>query len=157
MAFIGFIVNKKDEDNFEKALKNTIKECTISINEKSIANVKNIHFETVIIDRNISKKYENYLSEIIKTSKYLIVNADKFDFSQIKNANLTIITYGFSNKSTVTTSSVEDETILICLQRSIKNIKGKYVETQELKANLPDNSEDLYLKMAIRTVELLYN
>lgn len=157
MAFIGFIVNKKDEDNFEKALKNTIKECTISINEKSIANVKNIHFETVIIDRNISKKYENYLSEIIKTSKYLIVNADKFDFGQIKNANLTIITYGFSNKSTVTTSSVEDETILICLQRSIKNIKGKYVETQELKANLPDNSEDLYLKMAIRTVELLYN
>ena len=155
MSFIGFLVKKKDEKIFEKLLKDTILECPISINERSIFNIKNVHFETIVLDRNIKEGYESDLNEIIKSARYLIINIDSVDIAKIKNVDLTIITYGFSSKSTITASSVEDDGLLICLQRSIEGIYGQIVEPQELC--IKDEIQNPYLKMAIGAMKLLYN
>ena len=157
MSFIGFLVKRKDEKNFRELLKNIICEEAIAINEKSISNIKNVHFETVIMDKNIIEARENDLNEIVKNVKYLIINADKVDMSKIKDANLTIITYGFNNKSTITASSVEDDNLLICLQRNIKGIKGNEIEPQEVKQDQDAKLKDSYLKMALVATELIYH
>ena len=45
--------------------------------------------------------------------------------------NINVITYGFNSKSTVTTSSVNEENLLLCIQRTILNINNKKIEPQE--------------------------
>ena len=160
MTFIGFLAEKKDGSFLKKALKSVLEEAkiktmTVAINEKSIGNVKNIHFETVIIDRDIKDEHEVELKEILKTTKYIIINADKVNIKKIENMKLNIITYGFGNKCTVTSSSVE-EGDLVCLQRSINNINGIEIEPQEIKLTLNYPYEKQYLNMAIGTIKMLY-
>ena len=162
MTFIGFLAEKKDENHFESVLKKYLeningKAMTVAINEKSISNLKSIRFETIIIDRNIKAEFEKELKEILKASKYLIINADMVNIENFKEMNLTVITYGFGNKCTVTASSVEEENTLICLQRAIKNIKNNEIEPQEISTNARDTLDNQYLNMAVETVKLLYN
>ena len=157
MSFVGFLVKEKYENDFENILKRTINDGVIAINEKSISNVKNVHFETIVIDRNIKAEFEDDLNAIIKMARYLIINADKLDINKIRGLNVTIITYGFNNKSTITASSVEEDDMLICLQRNIEGINGKEIECQELKLCTEEKVEDAYLQMALSTIKLLYN
>ena len=46
----------------------------IFINDKNISNVKNIKFETIIIDAKIKNKFE--LRKILSNAKYIILNSD---------------------------------------------------------------------------------
>lgn len=159
MTFIGFLTEKKDENNFKKELKTmlekfNIKAVVVAINEKNIENVKNIKFQTIIIDRNIEEKAIDKLKNILKVTKYIIVNADVIYMEKIENMNLTIITYGFASKCTITASSVDEEDMLFCLQRSIYNIYNKKIEPQETKSFTQIANK--YLKMALITVEFLY-
>ena len=60
MSFIGVISNKKSFDNIKNELikfDNNISLIHISL--KSIANIKNIKFEIIIIDEKI-EKFDNY-------------------------------------------------------------------------------------------------
>lgn len=157
MTFIGFTANIEDETNFGKSLKEYlrkigIKAIVVAINEKSINNIKNIHFETIIVDRNLKG-----LKEILKTARYLILNADSVNTEQFQSMNLTVITYGFGNKSTITASSVDEEKMLLCLQRGINNIQNKAVEPQEISIKKNENEKNEYLYMIIGSIMLLYN
>ena len=82
MAFIGIIADSKYEIGLKRILDNRLnrvnKEHTIiAINDKSIENIKNIRFETIlVIDLKHVKSSEDILNELFKNSKYLVVNAD---------------------------------------------------------------------------------
>ena len=156
MFFIGVITNQKNEIYIREKLKKIIPiENIIFITEKNIFNIKNIKFETIIIDSKLNNIKE--LRKIISNAKYIILNADiQMDFDIINNLQLNIITYGFNNKSTFTVSSIEENDIIICLQRIIINKKRIKIEPQEYQLKSTENT-DKYATIATSIIEILYN
>ena len=137
MAFIGVISDSKSEKTISELLEKKLGNHNniIVINSKSVENIKNIKFETVLILNNnkIIEENSNAFSKIIKNSRYLILNADiELQLKMEEHIELNIITFGFNPKSTITASSVE-ENILICIQRNLKDINNKMLEQQEIK------------------------
>ena len=66
---------------------------------------------------------------------YLVVNADDkniFPYLQPRRAKL--ITYGFNNKACVTASSITDDGLHICIQRSFETLDGITRDPQEFAA-----------------------
>lgn len=150
MPFIGVITNQKNEHYVKENLKGIFKDDNIIfINEKNILNIKNIVFETILVDKQI--KNDVQLNKIIVKSKYLILNND-LQFSNKENA----ITYGFNNKSTFTVSSIDEKNIIICLQTCILNIDNKEIEPQEFKMN-NDENVDKYAIIGTEIVKVLYD
>ena len=132
MSLIGIITNQKNESYVIKELSKYVPiDNIIFITEKNIKNIKNVKFQTILIDREI--KSSNSLKNIISNSKYIILNSDltNIDLSVLNNIKLNIITYGFNNKATFTVSSIGEDKIIICLQRIIKNVFEEKFEPQE--------------------------
>ncbi len=164
MAFIGIIADSKYEGEIKRVLDNKLnsinKEHTvILINDKSIENMKNIRFETIlVIDLSKVKGKEEMLNELFKNSKYLILNSDmESDLELINNMKLNVITFGFNSKSTITASSVE-ENLLICLQRKIENINREVLEPQEIIVKIENKklSTTHHNLMGIAGILLIY-
>lgn len=164
MAFIGIIVDSKHETQIKRTLEAKLnipnKEHTIiAINDKSIENIKNIRFETILImDVNEVQSKEKLLNEVFEKSKYLVINADMESTLEIvNNMKVNIITFGFNSKSTVTASSVE-EPFLICLQRKIVDINKEILEPQELEVKIADKklSNSSHNLMGIASILLIY-
>ena len=122
MSLMGIITNSKNEEYMVKELSDYFPfQNIIFITDKNIENVRNIKFEILAIDCNI--KNIDILKLIISNAKFIILNADlTINIGMLENLDLTIITYGFNNKATLTVSSVAENNIIICLQRIIKNI-----------------------------------
>ena len=155
MFFIGVITNKKNESYLKKELKSIIPTDNIFIiNDGNIENIKNIKFEIVIIDKQINNKLE--LRNILSKSKYIILNSDiEMNVEAINNLKLIAITYGFNSKCTFTVSSITENNIIICLQRSIKNIKSEIIEPQEYILKNEENIEK-YAIIATGIIKILY-
>lgn len=155
MPFIGIITEENKENSIRRALLEELKfkeSSILFIKEKSIENIKNIKFETIIIDREF--KNIEMLKIILKNSRYLIINTDKIEkLNILENLKITVITYGFNPKATITASSVNDEEILVCIQRSIIDKQGKEIEPQEIKKEL---IQDTNCTMAITVIALIY-
>ena len=141
MSFIGIITNIKNETYMSKILEKVfVEEQIIFITDKNIENMRNIRFESIVIDTKLEQI--EYLKAILLNTKYVILNADivlKTDI--LENLNLVVISYGFQNKATFTVSSVEESTIIICLQRIIKSISGKKYEPQEFEVKNNQNTD----------------
>lgn len=162
MAFIGIISDSKSEKIIKMVLDEKLEKSNniIIINSKSVENLKNIKFETVLIanNNNTIKENKETLNKIISNTKYLIINADiELEFQFEEQVELNVITFGFNPKATITASSVEDD-ILLCIQRNIKSIEGKIIEQQEMKItffgeNIGINTNNL---MGISAIMLLY-
>lgn len=152
----GVITNKKNETYIKNKLSDILSpENIIFITEKNILNVKNIKFEIIIIDTKIKNKIE--FRKIISNSKYIILNSDiDMNLETIKNLDLIVLTYGFNSKSTFTVSSIEENNIIICLQRIIFNEKGKEIEPQEYELEFSENV-DKYIIIATEIVKILYS
>lgn len=159
MSFIGIICENKNEKLIKEIFNNIKNRKIIIFNEDNIENFKNITFETIAIissDTKILDKNE-ILKNIISKAKYLIVNADIYGYLKIvNNMNLNILTYGFNSKSTITASSVDDENILICIQRNIFNINNIMIEPQEIKISKKNNKLNTALTMGVTAILLLY-
>ncbi len=158
MFFVGIISNK-NEISFIKKINKIVNNITIvEINEKSIDNIKNIKFNTILIKENsniLNHKIEQIMN-ILRTTKYIIINSDiEIDLKVLTNTSIRVITYGFNSKSTVTTSSITDEDILICLQRNITNINGNIIEPQEILKNRLKEVDTLEI-LAIMCIEIIY-
>ena len=149
MNFIGVAATEKDEDYIIKKIEEKLKNKSvkvISINNNSIENIKNVKFETVVIDdilinnKNTNmQKNKEILKSIINNSKNIILNSDIIEnLDMVKNLNLSIVTYGFNSKATITMSSLNDDNMLVCLQRNIKIIDGSVVEQQEVNIELEE-------------------
>lgn len=162
MAFIGIIIESKREDELKQAIKNKLNELNekytvIVINEKSIENFKNVIFEIVVLDTNVLRN-NRFLKNIILNSKRLIINSDyEENLEVIKNLKLTVITYGMKSKSTITISSVEEDNMLMSIQRSIKTIKGDIIEPQEMKICQKRQQGNLYIYMILAIFSIIFD
>lgn len=144
----------------ESKLNSPNKEHTIiAINDKSIENIKNIRFETIlIIDLAKVESEKKALNEILKNSKYVILNADiESNLEELEGVKLNIITFGFNSKSTITASSVE-ENFIICLQRKIIDIEKRVIEPQEIEVKMIDKkmSSRHHNLMGMASILLIY-
>ena len=152
MLFIGIVTDSKSENDIEQLLQknNALKENNvIFIKEKNIDNIKNVHFDTVVINREFKKMEE--LNKVLENAKNVIINMDtNGDNEEINVVNSNIITYGFNSKSSITISSVTDDDVLICVQRNIYNNYGE-IEVQEIKIenNANYNIYDLIVVMVL--------
>lgn len=160
MPFVGILSDKKNEKEFNKLLterlqKEQIKTDIICINNNSIDNLKNVKFDTILIDKEDISKYEEKLKNILKDANYLIINSDLMkDVNILKDLNLSVITYGFNSKATITASSIEDGNNILCLQRNIKASSGEIIEQQEIMVDFI--SSNRYIDMGITSIILLY-
>lgn len=163
MPFIG-IIAKESDANFIKneVIKNAenTKFEIININKKSIENIKNIRFETVVINDDLTEFLNNskYLEDIIKNSKYLVINSDIVkNLDVLVNNKINIITYGLNQKAMVTMSSIKTENILICVQNKFENSIGQIIEEQEVNVEISKNNlKKICNSMAIFSVLVIY-
>ena len=162
MAFIGIITSNKNEEILKKSVLNILKNSqtkhnVIVINEENIGNMKNIKFNSIIMNKenNIKENKKIILKQILKNTKYLIVNSDVYTrLDMITKINISIITNGYNLKATVTASSINEEKILLCIQRNIKVDNKIDIEPKEMYAQILAN--DVYITMAANIVKLLY-
>ena len=163
MPFIG-VIAKECDSNFIKneIIKNSVnnKFEIFNLNQKNIPNIKNITFETIIINEDIREllKYSKYLEDIIKRAKYIIINSDIIkDIGILGESKINIITYGLNNNATVTISSVREEDILICVQNKFENIQGEDIDEQEINIKiLKNNLKKLCNTLSIFTILSIY-
>ena len=95
------------------------------------------------------------LKQILAKCKFLILNSDMdINLESIYKLKLAVITYGLNLKSTVTASSIEDEKLQICIQRSIRNIYNEIIEPKEIYVYAKKN--DVYRVMEQCILEILY-
>lgn len=155
MFFVGIITNQKNETYIKNELVRKMPlENIIFINDKNISNVKNIKFETIIIDAKIKNKFE--LRKILSNAKYIILNSDiELDINILNDLNLVVITYGFNNKSTFSVSSITENSMIICLQRIIFGKNEKKYEPQEYEVELQKNV-DKYAIIAMSIFNIIY-
>lgn len=154
MSFLGIITNQKNETYMRRKLINCFSESNIIfITDRNIMNIKNIRFEIILIDSSI--RNIEMLKHIISNTQYVILNSDLLSkFRILEDFNLIVITYGFNNKSTFTISSIEDNKIIICLQRIIKNIRERKYEPQEFWIEKSENTETSAI-IGTKIVELM--
>lgn len=133
MTFIGIISEYKNFENIKESLNENLKNeiSLIYINKKNISNMKNIRFEILVIDSDISKYIEErkLIERLCSYARYLVINTDLNKVIENINNNK-IITYGLNQEATVTISSVTESSTLICLQKNLK-IKDKFIEIGE--------------------------
>ncbi len=155
MSFIGIVSEENVENCIRRSLLEKLKlreSSVLFLKEKSIENVKNIKFETILLAREF--KHTETLKQIIENTPYLIINSDlEKNLELLENVKATVITYGFNSKATITASSVEEDEILLCIQRAIEDKNGNIVEPQEIKIPLCEN---VNCTMAVAGCLLLY-
>lgn len=163
MSFIGIIANKKCFENIRKKIAEESKEETINlipINLRSIENIKNIKFETIVIEDSIEKlkKQEEILAKLLENTQYLIINTDKNKEMETLRKKGDKITYGLNQKATVTVSSISDTDILIYWQKGLKNKEGNEIEIEErrIKKKQKESNLKTYEILIIYTLFQLY-
>lgn len=156
MSFIGIITNTKNETYIRKELRGNFKEEEIIfITDRNIENMRNIRFETIVMDTKLQNRVE--LKKILLKVKYLILNADiKFEPEMFEDLNLIVISYGFQNKATFTISSVSDNHIIICLQRIMRTISGTKYEPEEFEVRCNQNI-DIHVILCLQIILLFYD
>ncbi len=156
MSLIGILT----ECNYSNFLKQNFKDKLDTsqiffLKENSIENLKNIKFQTVLIGKKINQN-KNIIKNIIKNAEYLVLNTDITDnLNLLDNLNIELITYGFNSKATITASSVDDNRIILCLQRTINSVFGVKIEPQEFEMNF-SKELNTYDVMEIISLLLLY-
>ena len=155
MSFIGIVSEENVENCIRRSLLEKLKlreSSVLFLKEKSIENVKNIKFETILLAREF--KHPEMLKKMLENTPYLIINSDlEKNLELLENVKATVITYGFNSKATITASSVEEDEILLCIQRAIEDKNGNVVEPQEIKMPLCEN---VNCTMAVAGCLLLY-
>lgn len=162
MAFIGVITSNKNEEILKKSIENILKNCSekysvIILTEENIQNMKNIKFNSIIINKenNIVENMKTVLKQILKNTKYLIINTDIYTKVEIiQNINITVITYGYNLKATVTASSINEERILLCIQRNIQVNSKSNIEPKEVYVDIIEG--DIYTTMCANVVGFIY-
>ena len=160
MPLVGIIAKRREIQAIKKEIKDKNIEI-IEITKESIKNVRNIGFEEIIFLQNINLEDDEYkyMKEIISNTKYLMINGD-IEINILKNIELEkpikLITFGFNSKSTITISSVNDEKIIVCLQRDIEKSNGEILECQE-KEIISKNNKNIYNNLIVFIIKEFHN
>lgn len=166
MLFVGVIGENKDYRLLNKRIKKEISNFKeklelIDIDDKSIDNLKNVKFDTIVIlsfpNKLKNKVYE--IRKILESCKYLIINADiDINKTLIEELQFDILTFGLNQKSTITASSIGDNNMIVCLQRNIKNVYQELIEPNEFNIKFDENIDNnVYNCLAYFSILLLYN
>ena len=161
MSFIGILSENKVFENIKSKLvelANLKKFNIISINSKSIENIKNISFELIIIDSDWNKiQNKEILESLSKKSKYILVNTDINKITNEIEAKK-LITYGLNQSAQITVSSITQSDILIFIQKNFKTNKNKIIEVAEKRLKLSESCKlKTYEILMLYTIFLLYN
>lgn len=153
MSFVGVIASKKCFENIKKKITEKIKEDTINfiqINLRSIENVKNIKFETIIVEDNLEKfkNHQEALRKILETTQFRVINTDKNTEQEKLQKTCNTITYGLNQKATVTVSSISETDILVYWQKNLLNKDGNSIEIEERRIKKENSS-------VLKTYEIL--
>jgi 3-dehydroquinate synthase class II len=163
MSFIGIVATNKDFENIKNVITKKLgsKVNAIKITENDVENIKNVKCETIVICKKISnfKEKQESLNQIIKNAKYLIINTDvEIDKDILKNIKINIITYGLNGKATITVSSIKEEEIILCLQRSIEDSNNSIVEPYEISIKIKEiTNKKIYNFLASYAILTLYS
>ena len=164
MIFIAIIdKNKKFEIIKKEILKNINdrKMNIINVNNQNIDNIKNIKFETVVIGNNAEKiiTHKDLIEKICENAKYLIIDSDnEIELNFLENKEINIITYGLNHKATLTLSSRNENSLLVALQRNIRNVENQVIEAKEMNIILEESNKlNIEEVLVITIITLLYN
>ena len=81
--------------------------------------------------------------------KIVLVNTDGGNFGLLNMKRAYVITYGFSSKATLTLSGIEDDHIVICLQRTVTDLSGRQIDPQEFNVYFSgEHNPDTVLQLA---------
>ena len=156
MVFIGIVTDSRSESNIKKLLYNNNilnENNVIFIKEKNIDNIKNVYFDTIIINREFAKMDE--LNKVLANAKNVVVNMDiNIEYKLLNVIDANLVTFGFNSKSSITISSVTDEDVLICVQRNIYNNFGE-IEPQEIRLE-NNKSYSIYDLIILLAMFLIY-
>lgn len=162
MPLVGIIAKKKDF----QAIKREFQNCNIELiylNKETIKNVTKIFFEEIIILEDIILMPDEYkfMNEIVLKTKYLLINAD-IEINILKYITIEkpikIITFGFNSKATISISSVNDEKIIVCLQRNLERVDNKIIESQEKEIKIfQDTNKKIHNKLVVFIIKELHN
>lgn len=155
MSFVAIVTDTKSEDELKKVIDSyMIQDADIMyIKEKNLENIKNIKLETMVINTKIQDK--QLIQRILNNTKYLVINSDLNSLDDYSIDLKDVITFGFNSKSDITMSSREEEKTFLSLQKSVKSIYGKIVEMQDIRADVPFNT-NIYNIMIIVALTLFY-
>lgn len=136
MSLIGVIAGKKCFENIKKKIVEKIEDESIhfiQINLRSIENIKNIKFETIIVEDNLEKfkNHKEILDKIFENTEYLMINTDQNPENKKIQEKSNQITYGLNQKANVTVSSISETDILVYWQKNLKDREGKNIEIEE--------------------------
>ena len=162
MPLVGIIAKKRDFQAIKKELQNCNIEL-IHLNKETIMNVNKIFFEEIIIleDINLMPSEYKFMNEVVLKTKYLIINAD-IEINILKYITIEkpvkVITFGFNSKATISISSVNDEKIIVFLQRNLERVDNKIIEAQEKEIKIvKDTNRKSHNKLVVFIVKELHN
>ncbi len=154
MSFVGIIAKKKKEKDLEKMGRLVYPNQVIYLAEKDLVPLKNVQFETIVIQDAVSHK--DVLSNLLQNCKYIVIDSDTGMESLVQGKEeQAVITYGYHRKDTVTFSSLTDHTIQVCLQRKIQKQSGEWIEPQEIILFRREN-EAVRSLLGYGTLQILY-
>lgn len=148
----GYIAELERNDTDILLLKINVKDV-----EKFMSN--DIHFDIMICPGQLKgevNENENPVSEVmenlfllLKDKGTAIVNVDDDHLTrQLERIKQNVVTYGFNNKASVTTSSIGDillrDGFICCLQKTISARNGEVMEPQEYKLRLDSGEIDTH-------------
>ena len=156
MALIGILTEPKNKLYLQEELKKRQLEEVFFLTENTILNMHNVRFDIFLLGKKISKNQE-LVRTLAKGADYFIFNSDiKENLPLLEDLDLKIITYGYNQKATITASSVDENKMMICLQRSIENIKQKKIEPQEIEIEVTNKMQGV-AGMELVGLQLLYS
>ena len=133
MILIGIVANKKCFETIKTKIEKKENQINVlHINTKSLENMKNIKFDTIIIQSDIEKckGLKEQLKKVCEEAKYVIINTDlNENYEEFKIQNL--ITCGMNQNAMITVSSNSEDDILIYCQKSIRDKYGNEIEIEE--------------------------
>ena len=142
MSLIGILTQNQNKAYLKEELEKRGLEDVFFLTESTAQNMRNVRFDTFLLGKKITEEQE-MIREIAKRTDYFILNSDvKENLQLLENLDLKIITYGYNQKASVTTSSVEEEKVIVCLQRGIKNIYQEEIEPQEMEFKTDKNENN---------------
>ena len=162
MPLVGIIAKKRDFQKIKKELQNYNIDL-IHLNKETIMNVSKILFEEIIILEDIILMPDEYrfMNKIVLKAKYLIINAD-IDINILKyitvDKPVKVITFGFNSKATISISSVNDEKVIVCLQRNLERVDNQIIESQEKEIKIfQDTNRKIHNKLVVFIIKELHN
>ena len=154
MFIIGIIANSSYAKQIKREIEQSLRAEIILINSKSIENIRNIKFDIIIMQNVMEslKEKKAYLREILKNTKYLLLNADLNVESELfEKIKAKILTYGLKQKSTITISGIQYNPAMISIQRAFKNVNGEIIEQQEIPMQLKEKGSNNIYNSLIKT------